>query len=127
LHVVLSEGRSQASAAERAGVARQTVGNWLTQLKCCLAAHLSEHLPRLGFKASPASPAASPLVPGRPPLANLWFAMLAAAGIGSGGAPGVIPARQALESLQPMLSKLRPAAGVFRVPLHNPARAPPYC
>jgi hypothetical protein len=55
----------------------------------------------------------------------LWLAMLSAPGMRSGKASGVIPARQALERLQPMLAALRPAAGVFRVPLHAPARAPP--
>lgn len=128
LNAVLAEGRPLEDAARMAGATRQTVANWLADMERCRPAHLSEHLPRLGVDAAPSSPAEPTRAstrPGRAGLSRLWLALLAAVGFRRGEPSDSDAARIAFERLQPRLSELRPAAGVFRSPLNASARAPP--
>lgn len=136
LHEVEHEGRGHRETAWRADVARQTVDNWVAQFERWQVAHLTEHLPQL--KAAVVGDAAVTPVPmprgvfasvPEPRAAHpgqLWCQFLALAAQALTGVPVAERPLHVLLWLQPALSRLRPAVGVFRTPLHmNWGRGPP--
>lgn len=126
LHEVLAEGRAPAVAAREAGLVRQTASCWLKQFGLMYVAHLTVHVPQLSVPAGiPPAVRSAGLRSARGCLLQVWCVLLALA---ARRLPGVAAAelpRHLLVWLQPELSRLRPVAGVFRVPLHERARGPP--
>ncbi len=132
LHEVLVKGRALEAVAAEVEVCRQTVANWLSQFGVFYVAHLTVLLPQLsgtaGMPAAVPPPLAAPdLRPERERMQKVWCVMLALAVRWLMGVPPAdIPVRL-LTKMQPELAQLRPAAGLFRVPLHvrTRARGPP--
>jgi len=128
LHEVLVRGRALAAVALEAEVCRQTVANWLKQFVLLYVAHLTVHLPQLvGDGQMPAAvPAPRPgMHPERERILRVWCMLLALAARRMKCVPAAELPLHVLVWLQPELSRLRPAAGMFRVPLHERARGPP--
>jgi hypothetical protein len=128
LHEVLVRGRALAAVAVEAEVCRQTVANWVNQFGLLYVAHLTVHLPQLvGAEALPAAvPAPRPgLHPDRERLVRLWCQFLALAARRLKSVTAAELPLHVLVWLQPELARLCPAAGVFRVPLHERIRGPP--
>ena len=134
LHAVLIEGRTLSALEREAGLTRQTGGCWLKQFGLVYVALVSECLPQLlGAGETPAAVPASAPVPVRHSgmdtvrerLMRAWCLILALAARGLQGMPVAELPVHVLAWLQPELSCLRPAAGVFRVPLYERARGPP--
>ena len=120
--------RTLTAVAEEAEVCRQTVAEWLAQFCLLYVAHLTEHLPQLiGDGQTPAAvPAPRPgMDPVQEHILRVWCMLLALAARRMKSVAAAELPRHVLVWLQPELSRLRPAAGVFRVPLHVRARAPP--
>jgi hypothetical protein len=134
LHAVLREGQTLSELEREAGITRQTGACWLRQFGQSAIAHLQVHLPQLASVKEfpplvPASVAASTSGPGLASaparMVRVWSLLLALAAQFMESVPVAERPVPLLEWLQPELARLRPAAGVFRVPLYERARGPP--
>jgi hypothetical protein len=119
VHKALAQGVSPAvQERQDMAVPRQTVAEWVKQFEACGPVHILQSLPALGPNASVAASGDTPAV-------QAWQGMAA----WCARQPGLAQqddafARVLLRHLQPALGALRPAVGVFRVPLHSTALGP---
>jgi hypothetical protein len=119
VHKALVEGVSPAvQERQDMAVPRQTVAEWVKQFETCAPGHILQSLPALG-------PDASVTTSGGTPAIQAWQGMAAwcARQPGLAVLADAFP-RLLLRHLQPALGALRPASGVFRIPLHSTALGP---
>lgn len=130
----LAEGKSP-YRQEKAdgGVPRQTVARWVEQFAAQAPAHLLHSLAGLGLGGAATAPcvgkrggpvAADPSA-SRGLAQQAWRQFLAWAKREGQVRRATRAAASVLEALQPALAGLRPALGVFRVPLNRACRGPP--
>jgi hypothetical protein len=101
-------------------VPRQTVAGWVKEFEASAPGHILQSLPALGGEACTAAAGVA-----QAPAVQAWQGMAA----WCARQPGLAQqddafARVLLRHLQPALGALRPAVGVFRVPLHSTALGP---
>lgn len=120
VHKALAHGVSPAVQERRdVAVPRQTVTWWVKQFEACAPGHLLQSLPALGVEACEAAAC------GEAPAVQAWQGMAGWCRRQPGMALSEDAfARVLLRHLQPALGALRPAVGVFRVPLHSTGLGP---
>ncbi len=131
LHDVYSTGCSPWQLEQEgrlAGIHRRTAERWVRQFGETTPAHLQIHVPQLpGLDQASVSRFPVPerrRRRGSASAVRLWVLLFAWAVMQGSGACAR-SGRKVLPLLQPVLSRMRPPCGVFRVPLNERSRAPP--